>query len=178
MENAVEQIENLKKAIKATEGGGSSGGGASGSYSAGTYIPAGDTRSPEYIRNNAVSYGGNTISQGGHVEINGAKSNATIMLGNPSASTLSSANRLATQVGGSLISCVTISSTAVFQTARVNFFLSGVQENDNIAVFQLQGTKWVQIQNPEVRVNHVVVSITQYGTLVFIKMPALAYFEN
>ncbi|MCR4996532.1 MAG: hypothetical protein K6A61_04460, partial [Butyrivibrio sp.] len=70
-------------------------------------------------RNNAIGDGyGGYVAQGGHVQINGGKSNVTFTLAAPTAGVLSSANQYASSVGGTLLHCVTTSSPGVsFKTA-------------------------------------------------------------
>ena len=129
-------------------------------------------------RNNAVSYGGNIVGQGGHVEINGGKSNVTFTVGVPDGGTMSSANSLAANLKGTLLNCVTVSTTAGFRTAKVNFYVSGVTNGDNIAVYQVQNNKWVQLPTAEIRQDHVVVNMTRTGTIAFIRVPVLASITN
>ncbi len=133
-----------------------------------------DQRTIQLAKNNAVDWGGTIVSQGGHVEINGGRSNVTFMVGVPDSKTLSSANSLAGSVGGSILGCVSVSTSASFRTAKVNFYVSGVTNNDNIAVYQLQSGKWVQLPTAEVRQDHVVVNMTRTGTIAFIRVPVLA----
>ncbi|WP_026661618.1 hypothetical protein [Butyrivibrio proteoclasticus] len=133
-----------------------------------------DVRNQALIRNNAVSYGGNIVAQGGHVEINGGKSNVTFIVGVPDGGTMTSAASLAANLKGSLINCVTVTSSVAFRNARVNFYVSGVTAGDNIAVYQLQNGKWVQLPTAEIRQDHVVVDMTRYGTVAFIRVPVLA----
>ena len=129
-------------------------------------------------RSNAVSYGGNIVAHGGHVEINGGRSNVTFMIGVPDGGTLTSANSLASNLKGTLLNCVTVSSTVAFKNAKVNFYVSGVTAGDNIAVYQVQNGKWVQLPTAEIRQDHVVVNMTRYGTLAFIRVPVLASVTN
>ena len=92
---------------------------------------------------------------------------------------MTSATSLAAQVGGSLVNCINTSSPGVsFANAKVNFFVSGVQAGDNIAVYQSQNGKWVQIPVLEIRQDHVVVNLTRHGTLAFVRVPALATITN
>ena len=137
-----------------------------------------ETPSREQVlsRNNAVGDGdGGYVAQGGHVQINGGKSNVTFTLSAPTSGVLSSANKYANSVGGSLLHCVTTSSPGVsFKTATVNFTVTGVYANDTIAVYQLQGKNWVQVLVSSVTDNHVVVSLTQHGPLAFVRVAAVA----
>lgn len=174
------QISTLINAVIASKSnsGTSSGSSGGGSRSQGAGSAATDVRTIMLAKNNAVSYGSNIVSQGGHVEINGGKSNVTFMVSVPDSGTVSSAASLATSVGGSLINCVAVSSTVAFKTAKVNFYVTGVNVGDNVAVYQVQGGKWVQLQTPEIRKDHVVVNMSQTGTVAFIRVPVLAATTN
>ncbi|MBP3196194.1 MAG: hypothetical protein J6N21_04225 [Butyrivibrio sp.] len=174
------QISTLINAVIASKSnsGASSGSSGGGSRSQGAGSAATDVRTIMLAKNNAVSYGSNIVSQGGHVEINGGKSNVTFMVSVPDSGTVSSAASLATSVGGSLINCVAVSSTVAFKTAKVNFYVTGVNVGDNVAVYQAQGGKWVQLQTPEIRKDHVIVNMSQTGTVAFIRVPVLAATTN
>lgn len=134
------------------------------------------SRAQALSRNNAVGNDeGGYIAQGGHVQLNGGKSNVTFTLAAPSSGVLSSANKYANSAGGTLLHCVTTSSPGVsFKTAVVNFTITGVFANDNIAVYQLQGKNWVQVLVTSVTDNHVTVSLTQHGPLAFVRLPNVA----
>ncbi len=163
-------ISTVQASLKANK---SSGGGAPAGRS--PQAPSSvDYRTQALIKNNAVSYGGNIVSQGGHVEINGGKSNVTFLVGVPDGGTMNSAASLAAGVSGSLINCVTVSSSVAFRTAKVNFYITGVNIGDNIAVYQIQGGKWVQLQTAEIRKDHVVVNMSQTGVVAFVRVPVLA----
>lgn len=156
------QIKKLTKAINAKQGG--SGAAKSGGSDAGNAA---------LQRNNAVSFGTNIVAQGGHVELNGAKSNATFVITAVPGGTLSSAGTLAGSLGGTLLNCVMTSSPGVnFTSAKANFFVSGVQANDNVVAYQLQNKKWVPLTVSEVRKDHVVVNMSRHGAIAFIKVPA------
>ena len=159
------QISSLINSVKASKSSPQPQGNGSGNN---------DFRNWQLVRNNAVSYGGNIIAQGGHVEINGGRSNVTFILGVPDGGTMTSANSLAASVRGSLINCVTVSSSVGFRSARVNFYMPGVVAGDTIAVYQVQGGKWVQLPTAEIRKDHVVVDMSQYGTLAFVRVPVVA----
>ena len=173
IEEMSKQIADLTRAVKAKQtivinngGGGSSGGG-------------GGRPSAPAANNNIVSYGSNIVYQGGKIEINGGRSNVTFTITAPNGGAMTSATSLAAQVGGSLVNCVNTSSPGVsFANAKVNFFVSGVQAGDNIAVYQSQNGKWVQIPVLEIRQDHVVVNLTRHGTLAFVRVPALATITN
>lgn len=162
------QIAALTEAVKAKQtiivnkGGG--GGGKS------TPAPA-----PTPSNSNYVNFGGTMTYQGGKIEINGGRSNATFTITAPSSGVISSAANYAGKVGGTLLSCIATSSPGVaFKTAKVNFYVAGVQNGDTIAVYQKQGNSWVQLPVTEVRQDHVVVSMTRHGELAFVRVAAVA----
>ncbi|RKM61358.1 hypothetical protein D6855_05560 [Butyrivibrio sp. CB08] len=155
------QIAELTKAVKAR---GSSGGGGN---SRPTPAPSSNS--------NYVNFGGTVTYQGGRVEINGGRSNATLTIKAPGSGVITSANTLAGKLGGSLVSCINASAPGVnFKTAKVNFYVGGVADGENIAAYQNQGGTWVQLPVAEVRQDHVVVNITRLGDIAFIRVPALA----
>ncbi len=157
------KIDELTKAVQAKK---SSGGGGGGRSSGSTTTSSGG---------NYVNFGGNMTYQAGKIEINGGRSNVTFTIKAPAGGTITSANTLAGKVGGSLISCIETSSPGVgFTTAKVNFYLAGVQAGENIAVYQAQGGNWVQLPVVEIRKDHVVVSMTRHGSLAFVRVPVMA----
>ena len=172
------QVQNLANAINAGGGkssgssgssGGSGGGGGGSSSSANDF----------YKRNNIIGYGSTIVGQGGHVEINGGKSNVTFVLTPATGGQLTAATGFSAGLGGALLNVVNTSSPgASFKTAKVNFYVSGVNAGDNIAVYQLQGSKWVQLPVVETRKDHVIVNMTRHGTVAFIRVPVLAYATN
>ena len=158
-------IAALTRAVNA-KGSHSSGGGGGRSQT-----PTASTPS----NSNYVNFGGTVTYQGGKIEINGGRSNVTFTIAAPSSSVISSAGTLAGKVGGTLVSCISTSSPGVgFKTAKVNFFVGGVQNGDNIAVYQNQNGTWVQLPVAEIRQDHVVVNMTRHGDIAFIRVPVLA----
>ncbi len=154
-------ISDLTKAVQASNRGGGGGGSSK---------PSAPTSGGNY-----VNFGGTMTYQGGKIEINGGRSNVTFTIKAPAGGTITSANSLAGKVGGNLVSCIETSSPGVaFSTAKVNFFLAGVQPGDNIAVYQAQGGSWVQLPVVEIRKDHVVVNMTRHGSLAFIRVPVMA----
>ena len=153
-------ISDLTKAVQASRGGG--GGGSS--------KPSAPSSGGNY-----VNFGGTMTYQGGKIEINGGKSNVTFTIKAPAGGTITSANSLAGKVGGNLLSCIETSSPGVaFRTAKVNFYLAGVQPGDNIAAYQAQNGNWVQLPVVEIRQDHVVVNISRHGSIAFIRVPVMA----
>lgn len=162
------QIDELIQAVKAKQTVVINGGGGGGRSSAPRASSSSDG-------GNYVNFGGTITYQGGKIEINGGRSNITFTIKAPAGGTVTSANTLAGKVGGSLVSCIETSSPgAGFSTAKVNFFVSGVQAGENIAVYQAQNGTWVQLPVVEVRKDHVVVNMTRHGTLAFVRVPAMA----
>ena len=172
------QVQNLANAISASGSKGSKSSGSSGG-SGGSGGGSSSSANDFYKRNNIVGYGSTIVGQGGHVEINGGKSSVTFVLTPATGGQLTSATSLAASVGGTLLNVVTTSSPgASFKTAKVNFYVSGVSVGDNIAVYQLQGSKWVQLQVSEIRKEHVIVNMSQHGTVAFIRVPVMASATN
>lgn len=131
----------------------------------------------EYINNAVVSVPGLTeatpIAQGGHVILNGAPSNVTFAVGKPLAADVTSAKKEAAALGGKVLNVVTVKSTiGKFATARVNYYMKGVQAGANIKVYQLVKGAWVEVSVAEIRADHVVVDMTSLGTLMFVELPA------
>jgi hypothetical protein len=159
-----DQIKKLTNAVRASH---NSGGGSSGSGSSNSSTPK--------SWDNYVDYGGNIVYQAGKIELNGGKSNVTFTIKAPGGGTYKSALSLASNVGGSLINCINTSTPGIgFKSAKVNFFCTGVTDADNIAVYQNQDGKWVQIPVVEIRKDHVIVLMSRHGDLAFIRVPALA----
>ena len=171
------QVQNLANAINAGSGKSSGSSGSSGGSGGG----GGSSSSANdfYKRNNIIGYGSTIVGQGGHVEINGGKSNVTFVLTPATGGQLTAATGFSAGLGGELLNVVNTSSPgASFKTAKVNFYVSGVNVGDNIAVYQLQGSKWVQLPVVETRKDHVIVNMTRHGTVAFIRVPVLAYATN
>ncbi|SDA47881.1 hypothetical protein SAMN02910275_00700 [Butyrivibrio sp. INlla18] len=166
------QIQSLTNAVRAGQNNNNNNKSSSGGESR----PSSRASANEfYKRNNAVGYGSNTVAQGGHVEINGGKSNVTFVLTPATGGQLTAATTLASNVGGTLLNVVTTSSPgASFTSAKVNFYVSGVVVGDNIAVYQIQNNQWVQLPTAEIRKDHVVVNMTKHGTIAFVRVPVLA----
>ena len=170
LQNEIKGLENqINDLIKAVQASQSKSGGGGGSSSPST------PSAPPTNTGNSVSYGGTVAYQGGKVEINGGKSNVTFTIKAPSSGVMSSANSLATRLGGSLLTCINTSSPGVaFSNAKVNFFVSGVTNADNVAVYQNQNGTWVQLVVAEVRQDHVVVNLSRHGDIAFVRVPVLA----
>lgn len=130
----------------------------------------------EYVNNTATNAPGleeaTPVGQGGHVIINGAPSNVVFQIAKGTKAQVASAKEL----GGKLMNVVTTSSNIVgkFGTATVNFYMPGVVAGQQVEVYQLIDGVWVKLTVAEIRADHVVVNMTQHGTLAFVEVPAPA----
>lgn len=127
----------------------------------------------EYMNNAIVSSSGvpgaTAIGQGGHVVINGKRSNVVFTL-SPARGSAGSAQSLASGLGGTLLNVVTVSSTVGFTNASVNFYVKGITNNNLVAVYQIQNGAWTQLTVTECRQDHVVVNMNSTGVLAFVKI--------
>lgn len=134
----------------------------------------------EYQNNTAVDAPGleeaTPVGQGGHVIINGAPSNITFQLAKGTKAQVAAAKEQAAVLGGKVMNVVTTGSNVMgkFGTATVNFYMPGVKAGQFIEVYQLVNGQWVKMTVAEIRADHVVVNLTQHGTLAFIEVPAPA----
>ena len=159
--------------------GSSSSGSSSGSSSSQKYqavvrnAAAAGMTVGEYMNNAIVSssgvVGATPIGQGGHVVINGKRSNVVFTL-SPARGSAGSAQGLASSLGGTLLNVVNVSSTVGFSNASVNFYVKGLTDNNLVSVYQLQNGSWVQITVTECRKDHVVVNMNSTGVLAFIRI--------
>ena len=130
----------------------------------------------EYLNNAVASVPGLDyvvpVGQGGHVIINGAPSNQVFSVLKPTLGIVHSAKTFAASLGGRVLNVVRINaSISGFRTARVNFYMKGVRDGQNIKVFQIFNGQWLEVEVAEIREDHVVVDMTSLGTLAFIEMP-------
>lgn len=136
----------------------------------------------EYLNNAVVEVAGlesvTPVGQGGHVIINGAPSNVTFMVEKPDAAAVKSAKAGADLLGGKVLNVVNVNSiVGKFATARVNYYLKGVKTGQNIKVYQLVKSSWVELTVVEIREDHVVVDMTSLGTLMFVEVPTAPVAE-
>ncbi|MDE6891714.1 MAG: hypothetical protein K2P50_07960, partial [Lachnospiraceae bacterium] len=73
-------------------------------------------------------------------------------------------------IGGKVLNVVDPKSTAVFETATVNFYMPGVTAEQKIQVFQYVDKQWVNLNVAEVREDHVVVDMTSLGVTAFVEV--------
>lgn len=133
----------------------------------------------EYLNNAVVEVPGLEdavpAAQGGHVIINGAPSNLTFVLTKPSAAQVTDAKEQAALLGGKVLNVFgTKSAISKFTSAKVNFYMKGVEAGQLIEVYQLVNGEWIKVTVAEIREDHVVVELAQHGLLVFVEVPAPA----
>lgn len=128
----------------------------------------------EYMNNAVIAVPGLEnavpIGQGGHVIINGAPSNQVFSVLKPALAHVNSAKTFAASLGGRVLTVARVSASINgFQSARVNFYMKGVNVGQNIKVFQNVNGQWLEVSVVEIRADHVVVDMTGLGTLAFIE---------
>lgn len=112
------------------------------------------------------------VGQGGHVIINGAPSNQVFSVLKPTLADVRAAKTFAAALGGKILNVVQVkASVQGFRTARVNFYVKGVTDGQNIKVFQIINGQLLELEVAEIRDDHVVVDMTALGTLAFIEVP-------
>ena len=112
------------------------------------------------------------VGQGGHVIINGAPSNQVFSVLKPTLADVRAAKTFAAALGGKILNVVQVKAFVQgFRTARVNFYVKGVTDGQNIKVFQIINGQLLELEVAEIRDDHVVVDMTALGTLAFIEVP-------
>jgi len=107
------------------------------------------------------------VGQGGHVEINGAPSNYTIILDKPNANDVSIAKTKAAAENGKILALFGFKACR-FKTAKVNFYVKGMKAGKNIAVYQYVNNAWTAVTVNEVREDHVVVTLVDNSGKILI----------
>lgn len=129
----------------------------------------------EYFSNSVMEIAGldevTPVGQGGGVVLDGKTSNVNFSIQKPVLGYVDLAKAQAASVGGTVLNVVNPSTTAVFETATVNFYMPGVTAEQNIQVYQYIDKQWVSLNVAEVRADHVVVDMTSLGTLAFVAVP-------
>jgi len=108
-----------------------------------------------------------TVGQGGHVEINGAASNYTIMMIKPTKAEAGLAINKAAAENGKVL-CYFGFKACRFKTAKVNFYVKGMKAGRNIAVYQYVDGAWKSVTVNEVREDHVVVTLVDNSGKILI----------
>lgn len=110
------------------------------------------------------------VAQGGGVIIDGVPSNQVFSISKPVLSQVKSATAQAAALNGTVLNVVDVDGTVSFETASVNFYMPGLTGAENIQILQLVDGQWAPVTVAEVRADHVVVDMTDYGVLAFIQV--------
>ena len=112
----------------------------------------------EYTNNAIVSTPGLSaadtlpVGQGGKIIVNGVATNMTVILRKVDAATVKSAKTAATG-----------------KTVTVNFYVKGLAGTENVTVLQLVNGEWVPVTVKEIRLDHIVLDLTQSGPVMFVQ---------
>ena len=127
----------------------------------------------EYTNNAIVSTPGLSstdtlpVGQGGKIIVNGVATNMTVTLRKVDAATVKSAKAAAT---GKILNLVNAKlPVAKGNTVTVNFYVKGLAGTENVTVFQLVNGEWVPVTVKEIRLDHIVLDLTQSGPVMFVQ---------
>ena len=127
----------------------------------------------EYMNNAIVSTPGLSstdtlpVGQGGKIIVNGVATNMTVILRKADAATVKSAKAAAT---GKILNLVNAKlPVAKGNTVTVNFYVKGLAGTENVTVFQLVNGEWVPVTVKEIRLDHIVLDLTQSGPVMFVQ---------
>lgn len=127
----------------------------------------------EYTNNAIVSTPGLSstdtlpVGQGGKIIVNGVATNMTVILRKADAATVKSAKAAAT---GKIINLVNAKlPVAKGNTVTVNFYVKGLAGTENVTAFQLVNGEWVPVTVKEIRLDHIVLDLTQSGPVMFVQ---------
>ena len=127
----------------------------------------------EYTNNAIVSTPGLSstdtlpVGQGGKIIVNGVVTNMTVTLRKVDAATVKSAKAAAT---GKIVNLVNAKlPVAKGNTVTVNFYVKGLAGTENVTAFQLVNGEWVPVTVKEIRLDHIVLDLTQSGPVMFVQ---------
>ncbi len=127
----------------------------------------------EYVNNAVVSTPGlptadtKPVAQGGKIFVNGVATNMTVTLGKVNAATVKSAKAA---VEGTIVNIVNAKlPVAKGNTVTVNFYVKGLAGTENMTAYQLIDGVWTQITIKELRLDHIVLDLTQSGPVMFVQ---------
>lgn len=107
------------------------------------------------------------VAQGGKIIVNGVATNMTVTLGKVDAATVKSAKAAAT---GKVVNVVNAKlPVAKGNTVTVNFYVKGLAGTENMTAYQLINGVWTQITIKELRLDHIVLDLTQSGPVMFVQ---------
>lgn len=127
----------------------------------------------EYTNNAIVSTPGLSaadtlpVGQGGKIIVNGVATNMTVILRKVDAATVKAAKAAAT---GKILNLVNAKlPVAKGNTVTVNFYVKGLAGTENVTVLQLVNGEWVPVTVKEIRLDHIVLDLTQSGPVMFVQ---------
>ncbi len=127
----------------------------------------------EYTNNAIVSTPGLSttdtlpVGQGGKIIVNGVATNMTVILRKVDAATVKAAKTAAT---GKILNLVNAKlPVAKGNTVTVNFYVKGLAGTENVTVLQLVNGEWVPVTVKEIRLDHIVLDLTQSGPVMFVQ---------
>jgi hypothetical protein len=127
----------------------------------------------EYTNNAIVSTPGLSstdtlpVGQGGKIIVNGVATNMTVILRKVDAATVKSAKAATT---GKILNLVNAKlPVAKGNTVTVNFYVKGLAGTENVTAFQLVNGEWVPVTVKEIRLDHIVLDLTQSGPVMFVQ---------
>lgn len=127
----------------------------------------------EYTNNAIVSTPGLSaadtlpVGQGGKIIVNGVATNMTVILRKVDAATVKSAKTAAT---GKILNLVNAKlPVAKGNTVTVNFYVKGLAGTENVTVLQLVNGELVPVTVKEIRLDHIVLDLTQSGPVMFVQ---------
>ena len=127
----------------------------------------------EYTNNAIVSTPGLSaadtlpVGQGGKIIVNGVATNMTVILRKVDAATVKSAKTAAT---GKILNLVNAKlPVAKGNTVTVNFYVKGLAGTENVTVLQLVNGEWVPVTVKEIRLDHIVLDLTQSCPVMFVQ---------
>lgn len=127
----------------------------------------------EYTNNAIVSTPGVSttdtlpVGQGGKIIVNGVATNMTVILRKVDAATVKAAKTAAT---GKILNLVNAKlPVAKGNTVTVNFYVKGLAGTENVTVLQLVNGEWVPVTVKEIRLDHIVLDLTQSGPVMFVQ---------
>ena len=107
------------------------------------------------------------VGQGGKIIVNGVATNMTVILRKVDAATVKSAKTAAT---GKILNLVNAKlPVAKGNTVTVNFYVKGLAGTENVTVLQLVNGEWVPVTVKEIRLDHIVLDLTQSGPVMFVQ---------
>ena len=127
----------------------------------------------EYTNNAIVSTPGLSaadtlpVGQGGKIIVNGVATNMTVTLRKVDAATVKAAKTAAT---GKILNLVNAKlPVAKGNTVTVNFYVKGLAGTENVTALQLVNGEWVPVTVKEIRLDHIVLDLTQSGPVMFVQ---------